>query len=115
MEQVDEDDSNDDDDTTGNAFTRKQGISKGIVKLDHNEQHLMQLEREYAKIQQQITFKEFREEENLICQKLKNADIIKREKDAQAKDTMIETFEETKTNFRVNLLRPGYVLPVFNG
>ena len=74
----------------------------------------MQLEREYAKIQQQKTFRDFREEEKLVCKKLKNADIIK-EKDIQAKDTMMETFEETKTNFRVNLVRPRYVLPVFNG
>ena len=75
----------------------------------------MQLEREYAKIQQHLAFKEFREEENLVCKKLKNADIIKREKDTQAKDTMMETFEETKTNFRVYLLHPGYVHSVFNG
>ena len=113
LEQDDEDDT--DDDTAGNTFTRKGGISKGIVKLVHNEQHQMRLEREYTKIQQQITFEEFREEENLVCKKLNNADIIKREKDTQAKDTMMETFEETKTNFRVNLVRPRYVLPVFNG
>ena len=77
---VDESDDDDDDDINGRSYSTKGGVSKGILKLVHNEQHLLQLEKEYADIKDQKTAQEFKQEHMFVSVKLKNADLMKREK-----------------------------------
>ena len=54
-------DESDDDDRNGRLYSRKRGVLKGKIKLAHNEQHLLLLEKEYANIKDQKTAQEFKQ------------------------------------------------------
>ena len=95
--------------------TRTRGVNKGIMKLVKTQKHLYHLEDLYENIRQRKTSKVFESEVKFVSDNLKAADIIKKEKDSSTVETMINSFEDNKSNAKINAVRLGYVLPVFNG
>ena len=102
-------------DITDTSVARTRGGSKGIVKLINIQRHLGHLEREYKKIQNNITAEKLKTEKLFVSNNLQSSDVIKKDSDGISVEKMINTFEQIKTNSKIRQHRPGYVLPLFNG
>ena len=77
--------------------------------------HLKEIEIDYSALCDSIGAKKFNKEVKLVVQLLANVDSIKQEKYVMLVDEYIETYDETKSNAIVRMLRGGFIQPLFNG
>ena len=89
------------------SVRKSKGGLEGIQKLINIQRHPGLLEDQYNMIKNTTSAEEFKTEElfvstNLLC-------------DGNSVETMMSSFEETKTNARIRQSRSGYVLLLFNG
>ena len=93
---------------------RIRGKTIGGNKLVEMEKHLIEIEHDLTVICKQKGNVEFNAELKLVTGMLESSDKIKIEKDSQTVEDMVGSFDEIKSNAKIQRKSVGYVLPLFD-